>query len=451
MLKRYSTYYKRITLLALPILVGQLGMIAVGFADNIMVGQHSTRELAAASFVNNLFNVIIFLCMGFTYGLTPLIGALFAGDNREKIGRTLRIGLRVNLVFSTILTLIMGTVYFFLDHLGQPAELLPLVRPYYLIYLAGIIPIAIFNVFAQWSYAIRNTVMPTVIVLISNALNILGNYLLINGNWGCPELGLMGAGISTFVARILCPVLIILVFLWDRRYLRYREGFSNHCTESIGAKRITKTSLPIGLQMAFEAGSFSGAALIAGMLPDGTLALAAFQVLVIVGTLGFCIYYSIGTGVSVLVANAAGENDLCRMRRIGWAGYHVTLFIACISCTIFLLLGPTLISFFSDNDQALITLASAQLVPLVIYQLGDATQINFAGALRGTSRVMPMLWIALVCYLIVGMPSTWILSHTLGMGLRGIFYSFSISLFMAGALFLYYFLKYTDGRQPKNV
>lgn len=76
-------------MLGLPILVGQLGMIAVGFADNIMVGQHSTEELAAASFVNNLFNVIIFLCMGFTYGLTPLIGALAAGDNRRDIGRTL--------------------------------------------------------------------------------------------------------------------------------------------------------------------------------------------------------------------------------------------------------------------------------------------------------------------------------------------------------------------------
>lgn len=443
MFRRYRTYYKRIMLLALPILVGQLGMITVGFADNIMVGQHSTEELAAASFVNNLFNVIMFLSLGFTYGLTPLIGALYAGDNQEKIGLTLRTGLRVNIIFSAILTSMMGVLYLFLDRMGQPVELLSLIRPYYLIYLAGLIPVAIFNVYAQWSYAIRNTVMPTIIVLISNAANILGNYLLIGGHWGCPEMGLMGAGSSTFIARILCPLLIILVFTRNANYQRYRLGFHNRQGESVSVRRITKTSLPIGLQMAFESGSFSGAAIIAGMLPDGTLALAAFQVLVIVGTLGFCVYYSIGTGVSVLVANAAGDNDYQRMRQIGWAGYHVTLFIAAISCTIFLMFGPTLISFFSDHDEALIALATAQLVPLIIYQLGDATQINFAGALRGTSRVMPMLWIAFVCYIIVGLPSAWILSHTLGLGLTGIFYSFSISLFMAGTLFLYFFLRYT--------
>lgn len=447
MISRYTKYYRNIIVLALPILVGQLGMIAVGFADNIMVGQHSTEELAAASFVNNLFNVVMLLCLGFTYGLTPIIGALAGrNDNEEKIGRTLRVGLRVNFLFSLLLTAFMGILYFFLDRLGQPAELLPLIRPYYLIYLAGLIPVAMFNVFAQWSYAIRNTIMPTVIVLLSNALNIFGNYLLISGHLGFPEMGLLGAGLSTFVARIFCPSVILAVFLYSHKCIRYRIGFHDKKAESIPARQITRTSLPIGLQMAFESGSFSGAALIAGMLPDGTLALAAFQVLVIVGTLGFCIYYSIGTGVSVLVANAAGEEDFQCMRRVGWAGYHVTLFIAMISCTVFLLLGPTLISFFSDNDEALIALATAQLVPLVVYQLGDATQINFAGALRGTSRVMPMLWIAFFSFIVVGMPSTWILSHTLGLGLTGIFYSFSISLFLAGGFFLYYFLHYTQHR-----
>lgn len=65
-------------MLGLPILVGQLGMIFVGFADTNMVGRYSTDALAAASFVNNVFNIAILGCLGFTYGLTPLIGALFS-------------------------------------------------------------------------------------------------------------------------------------------------------------------------------------------------------------------------------------------------------------------------------------------------------------------------------------------------------------------------------------
>ncbi len=442
-MNRYLSYYRKIIILGIPILVGQLGMIAVGFADNIMVGQHSTPELAAASFVNNLFNTVIFLIMGFTYGITPLIGALAARDRRHDIGRTLRTGLHVNAIFSLSVTLVMASVYFFLDDLVRDRSLLPLIRPYYIIYLAGLIPISLFNVFAQWSYAIGNTVMPTVIVLTANIVNIAGNFLLIDGNMGCPELGLTGAGIATFTARLLCPILITLVFILSRNNAGYRRGFTASATPVYTSGHIFRTSVPVGLQMAMEAGSFSAAALIAGWLPDGTLALAAFQVLVIVGTLGFCIYYSIGTGVSVLVANAAGAHDTLAMRRIGWAGYHVTLAIAAVSCTIFLTFGETLISFFSDNDIALINLATAQLIPLVIYQLGDATQINVAAALRGTTHVMPMLWIALVSYIIVGIPVTYLLAIPAGLGLQGIFLSFSIALFLAGALFLRYFLKNT--------
>lgn len=439
----YPAYYRRIVRLALPILVGQLGMIAVGFADNIMVGQHSTPELAAASFVNNLFNVVIFLILGFTYGMTPLIGALAAGDNRRDIGRTLLTGLRVNVAFVLVVTALMGVVYLLLDHIVTQRALLPLIRPYYLIYLAGLLPITLFNVFAQWSYALRNTVMPTVIVLVSNVVNVVGNYLLISGHAGCPEMGLMGAGVATLVARWLCPALIIGWFMLRRDCAAYREGFTRRHRPVSTARRVAATSFPIGLQMAMEAGAFSGAAIIAGRLPDGTLALAAFQVLVIVGTLGFCVYYSIGTGVSVLVANAAGAGDTAAMRRVGWAGYHVTLAIAACSSVVFLTLGRTLIGFFSDHDIALTELAAAQLLPLVLYQLGDATQINFAGALRGTSRVMPMLWIAFVSYVVVGLPSTWLLAMPAGLGLQGIFLSFSVSLFLAGALFLRYFLKYT--------
>ena len=443
---KYLSYYKRIIKLGLPILIGQLGMIAVGFADNIMVGQHSTPELAAASFVNNLFNVVLFMCIGFTYGLTPLIGALAARGKKNEIGRTLYTGLKVNLVFSVVVTAIMFGVYTQIDHIVKEDALLPLIRPYYLIYLAGLIPVVIFNVFSQWSYAIGNTVMPTVIVLISNVVNVIGNYILIFGHWGLPEMGLTGAGISTLVARVLCMVLIIAVFCGVKQNGAYRVGFSRAVPVSTTAKRVIATSYPIALQMAMETGSFSGAAIIAGWLPDSTLSLAAFQILIIVGTLGFCVYYSMAMGVTVLVANATGVGDRVAMRRIGWAGYHVILAIAVCSCTVFLCCGRTMIEFFSDNDIALTELAAAQLFPLVLYQLGDATQINFVGALRGTSRVMPILWIAFVSYILVGLPSTWFLAMPMGMGLRGIYLSFSLSLFLAGGLFLYYFMKYTGKR-----
>lgn len=440
LLRKYKDNYISIIRLGLPILIGQLGMIIVGFADNIMVGQYSTEALASASFVNNVFNVAILACIGFTYGLTPLIGALFTQERHNTIGAILRNGLFLNTAFSLIILGIMTILYFNVDKMGQPVELLPLIRPYYLLYLAGLIPISVFNVFAQWAYAINRTKMPMWIILVANIVNVIGNYMLIYGVWGCPELGLTGAGISTLFSRVLSMVCILVVFFGFKDYRKYRDGFTQNHISRLHLRQINRTSWPVALQMAFETGAFSLSAIMAGWL--GKIPLASFQVMLIVGTLGFCIYYSFAASVSVLVSNAAGLNDNAKIRRISFAGFHILLAIATISSLVFIVFGETLIRAFSDDTAVIITSLSL-IFPLVLYQYGDATQINFANALRGTSNVMPMLWIAFVSYIVVGLPSTYLLAFTFEMGLYGIFLSFSVSLFLAAALFIYFFMRTT--------
>lgn len=438
--KKYRSDYSSILRLGMPILIGQLGMIVVGFADNIMVGRYSTEALASASLVNNLFNVAIFACLGFTYGLTPLIGALFTQRRDNAIGSLLRNGLLLNIMFSLGVTVIMGVIYLNLERLGQPGELLPIIRPYYLIYLAGLLPVTIFNVFAQWAYAINRTKMPMWIILSANLVNIAGNYLLIYGNFGCPELGLTGAGISTFIARWLTVALIIGIFAARRDYRRYRGGFTGGHFNTAEIGRVSRTSWPVAIQMVFESGSFTFAAIMAGWL--GAIPLAAFQIIVITGTLGFCVYYSMASAVSVLVANTAGLADNRGMRRVAFAGYHIMLTLAAMSSLIFIFGGKSMIMAFTE-DPAVIATTMTLIFPLVLYQLGDATQITFANSLRGTSQVTPMIWIAGVSYMVIGVPATYILGFPVGLGIYGILLSFSVSLFIAAVLFLGYFLRAT--------
>lgn len=432
--------YLRIIRLGFPILVGQLGMIIVGFADTKMVGLYSTEALASASFVNNLFNTAIFACVGFTYGLTPLVGSLFARHRDAEIGNMVRNGLLVNVLFSLLITAIMGAIYFNIEKLGQPDELLPLIKPYFLIYLSGVLMISIFNVFAQWAYAINRTRMPMWIILVSNVLNIVGNWLLIYGKCGFPELGLLGAGLSTLFARIFCPVVIMAVFFLSKDYRGYRNGFLSGSISKRAIGNINRTSWLVSLQMTFEAGSFTIAAVLAGWL--GAISLAAFQVIVIIGTLGFCIYYSVGSAVAVFVANCAGLSDCAGMRRYAFVGYRIMLVLATMSSLFFVFGAPHIIGQFT-NDPLVLSASMALLVPLVLYQYGDATQINFANALRGTSNVMPMLWIAFVSYMVIGVPATYLMAFILGLGTYGIILSFSVSLFIAASLFLYYFLRVT--------
>lgn len=437
--------YKELVRLGLPILVGQVGMIVVGFADNIMVGHYSTDALAAASFVNNVFNVVMMCSLGFTFGLTPLAGALYSSGELERTGALTRLALRVNACFTLLLMAVMAVLYFYLDRLGQPAHLLPIIRPYYLIFLVSLLPVSLFNVMAQWSYGVNDTRLPMWIILGANVLNIAGNYALIFGHWGAPELGLTGAGLSTLGARVLSPLVMAAVFVLSRRCAPYRRGMRELRARPGDLRLVVTTSLPVALQMAFETAAFSLSAVMVGWL--GHVELAAFQIVVIVGMLGFCVYYSVGAAIAVKVANASSAGaDACReMRRYAWAGYHIMLVLMTVASLIFALGGRWLMGVFSD-DVAVVGLATSLIVPMILYQLGDATQITFANALRGTSRVQPMLWIAGFSYLVCGLPSTYLLCFTAGMGVYGVILSFSVSLFMAAALFLYFFLRATRVR-----
>lgn len=420
-------------------------MIVVGFADNIMVGHYSTEALASASFVNNLFNVAIFCCIGFTYGLTPIVGSYFTQKRHGDIGAAMRTGVVLNVIFTLAVMAIMTAIYFNVDRLGQPEQLLPLIRPYFLIYLAGMLPISVFNVFAQWSYGINDTRLPMWIILGSNVVNIIGNYALIFGHFGLPELGLTGAGISTLIARCICPVVIICCFVSLKKNRRYFDAFLRSRVNMPIVRKIWRISIPISMQMTFESGSFTMAAVMTGWI--SAIDLAAFQVIVIIGTLGFCIYYSVGSAVTILVSNEAGRDDRKAMRRVAWSGYHVLLLLMAISSAIFIFFGRDMMKAFTD-DPAVLALTSSLIFPLVLYQAGDATQINFAGALRGTSKVMSMLWIAFFSYIVVGVPATYALGFPAGLGSYGIILSFSVSLFIAAALFLTFFLKAT--RTPKK-
>ena len=108
----YKQHYKALLLLGLPIVVGQLGVIVLGFADTLMIGHHSTEELGAASFVNNLFTLCIIFSTGFSYGLTPVVGGFYGNRRFAEAGQALRCSLVANVLVALLLTLVMAVLYF---------------------------------------------------------------------------------------------------------------------------------------------------------------------------------------------------------------------------------------------------------------------------------------------------------------------------------------------------
>ena len=122
--KTLFSHYQQTLKLGLPISIGQIGTIVLSFADTMMVGRYDTPSLAAASFVNSVFNLAILLLIGYSFGLTPQVGALFGQGETASVGAAVRQALRANSLFAALLMLIMGVGYFFVDRMGPAGRVL---------------------------------------------------------------------------------------------------------------------------------------------------------------------------------------------------------------------------------------------------------------------------------------------------------------------------------------
>ncbi len=286
-MKPYSEHYSTLARVGLPIVIGQLGIIILGFADTIMVGRHSTDELGAAGFVNNMFNLAIIFSTGFSYGLTPVVGSNYGKQDFAAVSRALKNSLPANTLIALFVCLCMGMLYLNLEHLGQPEELLPLMRPYYLTLLASLPFMLWFNAFKQFADGITDTRTSMWILLGGNVLNIVGNLVLIFGLCGFPELGLFGAGLSTLISRIVMFAAFAILFFCTPYYNRYKQHFFRQSVNRSDFRQLNRLGWPIALQMGMETASFSLSAIMMGWL--GVAALAAHQIMCTVGTLCFMV------------------------------------------------------------------------------------------------------------------------------------------------------------------
>lgn len=434
------THYKTLLKLGLPIIIGQLGMIILGFADTLMIGQHSTEELAAASFVNNMFNLVIIFATGFSYGLTPIVGSLFGSGKQKAVGCTLRNSLWANGLMSLLLSCIMVGLYLNIHRLGQPTELLPLMRPYFLILLISLPFVLLFNAFKQFADGITDTKTAMWLLIGGNVLNILGNWLFIYGHSGFPEMGLAGAGIATLTSRVLMLVAFVGIFLIAKRYRIYKEGFREGKLNRKDFIELNKLGWPVAIQMGMETASFSLATIMVGWL--GAMALAAHQIMLTIGQLGYMIYYGMAAAVAVRISYFHGKNDTTSVRHSANAGFHLILCMAILVSTPLFLLRNEIGGWFTDTTEV-ITLVANLILPFIIYQFGDGMQCNYANALRGIADVKPAMYIAFIAYFLISLPTGYLFGFIFNWGLTGIWFSFPCGLTSAGLMFYLRFHRQT--------
>ena len=425
-------HYCSLLKLGLPIIIGQIGVIVLGFADTLMIGHHSTEGLAAASFVNNMFNLAIIFCTGFSYGLTPVVGSLFGQKRIDGVGRALKNSLAANTLLAVIVCLAMAALYFNLANLGQPEELLPFMRPYFLVLLASLPFVLWFNAFKQFSDGITDT-----------------KSIHVDSAWRKPAqhhrqlhpylwkarlsgTGTDRVGISTLVSRILMVIVYLMLFFGTSRYRIFRQGFRTGRINKKDFSLLNRLGWPIAGQMGMETASFSLSAIMIGWL--GSTALASYQIMIAVSQICFMIYYGMGAAVSVRISNFYGQKDIENVCRTANVGFHLILMmVVCTSVPIFLL-RHHIGGWFTDNEAVSLMVAQT-IVPFLLYQFGDGLQINFANALRGIADVRLIMLFSFIAYFLISLPAGYLFGFVFNWGVTGIWAAFPFGLTSAGIMY----------------
>lgn len=434
MLSQYTSEFKKNLLIAYPVMLGQLGHVLVGLADNVMVGKLGSAALASVSLANGLMFVFLSLGIGFTFAITPLTAEADGEKNTEKGNAIFQHGLFLAIVLGFVICGLLLISQPLMNYMKQPEEVVKLAIPYYQVIAFSMIPVMIFQGFKQFADGLSLTKYAMQATIIANVINIIFNYVLIYGKFGFPALGVVGSAYGTMISRFFMMGFMIYIVRSRKEFIPFIEGFSFKRIQKRVLKRIYDLGYPTALQMWFEVSLFASGVFLAGML--GTQAQASNQIALYLSSTTFTVT-AIGLGVTatIRVGNQLGTNNYHEAKRIAISTFLLIALIDLLFAIGFIVAKNVLPTLFID-DIEVIKLASTLIVIAGFFQLSDGVQAVVLGALRGLQDVKVPMVITFVSYWVIGFPICYYLSLHTHFKVRGIWIGLLIALTIS-AIMLY--------------
>jgi len=424
--------------LAIPLSVSQLGHVLMGIVDTIMVGRLGAESLAAAALVNSIFAILIVFGLGISSAVTPLVAVEKGAKNTKEYKPYLKNSLFINMLTATILGMLILPGSYVLNYLNQPVDVVAKAIPYFIIIGFSIFPVMFYQTYKQFLEGISDVKIAMYVNLLANVANIIGNWALIYGHLGFPALGLVGAGISTFVTRGLMSLSLFFYVKFSKKYKDLLNNSEKTKLSKTKIKKLLSIGLPSSLQMIVEVTAFSSIGIMIGWL--GTTQLAAHQIALNLASTTFMIMLGISAAGTIRVGNAVGEKDNKKIRYAGFTSIGLCIVIMFLFGVIFIVFKD-FIPLIYINDDRVIKVVSNLLIIAALFQIFDGMQASSIGALRGLSDVKFPAYIIFAAYWIIGVPLGAFLTFYLKWDVYGIWSSFVFSLIFVGVLMAYRFHK----------
>ena len=433
--QKYLSKVKALARLALPVMLAQLGYIAVQVADTAMVGMYGGEDatpLAAVAFGTLISWIFFFFCIGLTIGLTPIIGELFVQGEKQKMSNYLQSSF---ILYPLIGVLCMGLQIVgepLLYHLDQPAEVVDMALPYYRLMAYGLPFAMLYGAIKQFLEGVGNTKSAMIVAVAANIINVILNYVFIFGKCGFEPMGAYGAGLATLMSRILNPVLLGVYFIGAKRYREYIALFTRKVEYLRNSIKLIKLGLPIAGQMVLEAIAFIFTGVMMGWF--GTEAISANQIGNTYGNCTFMLVLSLGSATTICVSHAFGRRSVEEIGNVVRSALAMAAIWGVCVLALFVALRNYMPLLFTQNEDVAL-LASHIIVLYAAFQISDAIQCILVGILRGLQQVKSIAVVAFIAYIIINIPVGYIVAFKLEMGAAGLIVGYIVGLTTAAILY----------------
>lgn len=416
---------------SIPITIGQISHVMIGFADTAMIGVVGVVPVAAAGFGNSLFHIVMVFTFGISGVLSAFIGIAIGEKNRTEVGSLLRHGLLISLITGIGLYGVIEILIPFLGFFGQAPEVAAETAGYLRMIGLSLIPLSVMFAYRKFCEGVQSNIWPMWLVWLAVFLNIFLNWIFIFGHWGAPTMGLFGAGLATLLARVFLLGTFILHVHLDSRYQIYLADFRFRDFSPEILWRILRKGIPGGFQYLNEVGAFAFAAIMMGWL--GAESLAAHQVAIQFPIITFMAVIGISSASSVRVAQAWGGQNFDQLKKVGYSAIAFVIVFMGSAGILFMLLRHQL-PWLIIRDIEVVRLAAQLLVIGGLFQISDGVQ---GVALRLLSGLMDMtrpLAITIFSYWMVGIPISYYLGFRVGWNGVGIWVGLLAGLTLSALL-----------------
>lgn len=405
--------------LAAPVVAAELGWMGMGIADTVMVGKISAEAIGAVAIGNVIFNTIGILVIGFLLGMDTLISQAVGRQDLADAAHTFRQGLWLGAIVAPVLLGIMlllgvpGIAWW-----GVDTGVAALAQPYTAVLAWSVLPVMVYTAARRYLQS-TNAVRPVMIALLSaNVVNILGNWVLIEGHWGMPALGVTGCAYSTILSRIYMAVFLsrsLPAGLW--RWVRPERA-------RIG--ELFRLGLPAAGHIFLEISGFAAATALVGWFPP--VALAAHEIALNNAALTYMVPLGISSAAAVRVGQAVGRGEIHAARVAGWTAIAAGATFMLLSA-VTLWAAPVLILRIYTPEVAVISFGIPLLYAAAAFQIFDGIQVVTTGALRGIGDTRTPFYANIVGYWVLSIPVGALLCFRLGFGVLGLWFGFCLGLF----------------------